>query len=215
LLTSLYSNLAIGYLDDVTLGGPLQTVAADVASIRSKGAALGLLLNAEKSEVISRPDNITNSHFVGFHQVTQDSATIVGAPIFCGQAMDDTLSTLLENLKLAVERLQFIMEHDELVLLKTCLGGPKLQHILRVIPCCEHPLLTQFDDQLRLALTKTCNITLTDNQWTQASLLVWSSGLGVRSVSMLALSAFLASAAGTLSLQSKRPRQLTDTPAQH
>ena len=66
-----------------------------------------------------------------------------------------------------------------------------------------HPLLRQFDDLLRLALTKTCNIALTDVQWTQASLPVWSGGLGLRSVSMLASSAFLASAAGTLSLQSQ------------
>jgi len=137
-----------------------------------------LSLNAEKSKVISRSSNISNSQFVGFRQVAQDSATLSGAPIFCGQAMDDILSTLLENLKLAEERLQFITAHDALVLLKTCLAGPKLQYILRVSPCCEHPLLTQFDDQLRQALTKTCNITFTDDQRTQASLLVWSGGLG-------------------------------------
>ena len=60
----------------------------------------------------------------------------------------------------------------------------------------------KFDDLLNLALTKSCNIALTDDQWTQASLPVWSGGLGVRSVCMLASSAFLASAAGTLPLQS-------------
>ena len=59
-----------------------------------------------------------------------------------------------------------------------------------------------FDDLLHLALTKSCNMSPTDDQWTQASLPVWSGGLGVRSVSMLASLAFLASAAGTLPLQS-------------
>ena len=54
-----------------------------------------------------------------------------------------------------------------------------------------------------MALTKTCNNSLTDDQWTQASLPVWSGGLGIRSVSTLASSAFLASAAGTLSLQAQ------------
>jgi len=48
-------------------------------------------------------------------------------------------------------------------ILHTCLEDPKLQYILRVSPRCEHPLLTQFDDQLRLALTKIDNITLTDD----------------------------------------------------
>ena len=88
------------------------------------------------------------------------------------------------------------------MLLKTCLGGSKLQFVLRSSPCCDHPLLRQFDDLLHLALTKSCNIALTDDQWTQAFLPVWSGGLGVRSVSMLASSAFLASAAGTLPPQS-------------
>jgi hypothetical protein len=59
--------------------------------------------------------------------------------------MDDILSTLLEDLKLAVDRLQLISAHDVLVLLKTCLGDPKLQYVLRASPCCDHPLLRQFD----------------------------------------------------------------------
>ena len=79
--------------------------------------------------------------------------------------MDDILSTSLENLKLAVVRLQHITAHDDLVLLMTCLGGPKLQYILRVSPCYDHPLLLQFNEQLRMALIKTCNITLTDDPW--------------------------------------------------
>ena len=95
LLTSLSSNLAICYLDDFTLGGPLKTVAANAASIRSKGASLSLSLTAEKSEVILITGDISNSQFAGFRQVTLESATLLGAPILCGQAMDDILSTLL------------------------------------------------------------------------------------------------------------------------
>jgi hypothetical protein len=44
-------------------------------------------------------------------------------------------------------------------------------------------------------------VSLTDDQWLQASLPVRHRGLGVQSVSMLASSALLASAAGTLNLQ--------------
>jgi len=42
---------------------------------------------------------------------------------------------------------------------------------------------------------------LTDSQWIQASLPVRDSGLGVRRVALLAIPAFIASAASTLSLQ--------------
>ena len=81
--------------------------------------------------------------------------------------MDDILSTL-HDLQLAVDRLQLISADDDLVLLKTSLGGPKLLYILRASPYCDYPLLRQFDDLLRLALTNTCNIALSDDQWTQA-----------------------------------------------
>ena len=42
---------------------------------------------------------------------------------------------------------------------------------------------------------------MNDIQWTQATLPVKDGGLGIRSVTVLAASAFLASAAGTLRIQ--------------
>jgi len=52
LLKSLAFNLSLGYLDDVTHGGPLSIVASDVAIIVSK-RSLDLGLNPSKCEVIS------------------------------------------------------------------------------------------------------------------------------------------------------------------
>jgi len=72
---------------------------------------------------------------------------------------------------------------------------------MRTSPCWDHPLLCEFDDLLRTAVTKICNVTLSDDQWTQASLPVRYGGRGVHSVSKLASYAFLASAASTLTLQ--------------
>jgi hypothetical protein len=201
LLTSLASNLAFGYLDDVTLGGPVATVAADVATIISKGESLGLHLNPSKCEIISKSGAIQHPAFANFRQVQPDSATLLGSPLSGGSAMDAAISTSYDELSRAVERLQLISSHDALVLLKNCLGGPKLQHVLRTSPCCEHPKLFDLDNLLRSAVTKICNVSLSDDQWTQASLPVRSGGLGVRSVSKLASSAFLASAASTLPLQ--------------
>jgi len=72
---------------------------------------------------------------------------------------------------------------------------------MRTSPCFAHPLLPQIDDILRSAIAKICNISLNEDQWLQASLPVWSGGLGIRGVVQLASSAFLASAADTLPLQ--------------
>src|SRR6218665_2066917 len=68
--------------------------------------------------------------------------------------------------------------------------------------CHGHPRLGDFDELLRAGLERILNASLTDDQWTQASLPIRMGGHGVRRVSPLALSAFLASAAGSLPIQS-------------
>ena len=45
LLESLRSTLKAGYLDNITLGGPAQIVAADVHTVLREGQDLGLNLN--------------------------------------------------------------------------------------------------------------------------------------------------------------------------
>ena len=55
-LVKLQSNLRIGYLDDLTLGGSKDTVAADVQLIETETKNLDLLLNRSKCEVAC-PDN--------------------------------------------------------------------------------------------------------------------------------------------------------------
>ena len=82
---------------------------------------------------------------------------------------------------------------------------PKLLYILRTSPCANNPLLQQFDMMLKNGLETILNVQLSVTQWKQASLPVHMGGLRVRSVCMLAPSAFLASAAATLPLQEAIP----------
>ena len=58
------------------------------------------------------------------------------------------------------------------------------------------------DDEIRRVLENILNISLNDIQWIQATLPIRDGGLGVRRVSTLATSAYLASAASTKSLVS-------------
>ena len=64
-------------------------------------------------------------------------------------------------------------------------------------------MLDRFDSLLRKGVCTISNTELSDIQWIQASLPVRNGGLGVRRVTSLAPSAFLASAAGTRDLQDK------------
>ena len=117
--------------------------------------------------------------------------------------MDEALNGHCENLSRAVGRLKLISAHDALTIIRHSLSAPKLNYILRASPSAGHPLLDTFDHTQRKALCAIINVDFTDSQWAQASLPVSLGGLGVRSVSTLAPSAFLASAAGTRTLQDR------------
>ena len=90
---------------------------------------------------------------------------------------------------------------DALILLKASFSAPKVLHLLRCSPSVSHPSVERFDALLKQAIQRITNSVISDLQWIQASLPVTDGGLGVRRVSSLALPAFLASAASTLSLQ--------------
>jgi len=76
LISSHTSDLVIGYLDDLTLGGKMDTVVADVESIRVGGLHMGLRLNDKKSEYITESHLSVLPSFSNFGQVTPDDATI-------------------------------------------------------------------------------------------------------------------------------------------
>ena len=101
-------------------------------------------------------------------------------------------------------------------MLRSALSAPKLMYTLRTSPCSDNPILTSFDALLRDGLCRIANVDISDLQWIQASLPIKDGGLGIRSVSTLAPSDFLASAAGTYELQFSilLRSNLTVTPAQ-
>jgi hypothetical protein len=201
MLLSLVSELTLGYMDDVTIGGPVSQVAQDVDTIRRKGKEIGLQLNDKKCELISKAALPNNPTFENFIHLSTLEAELLGAPLTVGTAMDMALSRRCEDLTRATSRLGSIAAHDALVLLKASFSAPKLLHTLRASPCSGHPALERFDGLLRECVSTITNTDLTDVQWIQASLPVRNGGLGVRRVSSLAPSAFLASAAGTRDLQ--------------
>jgi hypothetical protein len=136
-----------------------------------------------------------------------DATTLLGAPLSTGQAITEYLTARCNDLCRAVERLKLISDSDALVLLKNLLISPKLQYTLWAAYFEGHNLLTTVDNMLRSALCNICNVTLTDQQWLQASLPVRAGGLGIRRVSSLAPSASLTSAVGTRDLQDLILRQ--------
>ena len=202
LLQSLKSELNLGYLDDLTLGGLQSQVADDVRHITSFGENIGLHLNVSKCELICAPDlSIENDVLKSFQRLQIDEACLLGIPLSQGPSMDKAWTDRLEELTKAVQRMNLIGTQDALILLRASFGLPRVQHLLRCSPSIDHPLLEKFDRVLRSAIDNITNSSLSDNQWLQASSPIREGGLGVRRVAALALPAFIASAASTLELQ--------------
>ena len=202
ILESLSSIFTLGYLDDLTLGGPEDGVVDDIAMVIRLAGEMGLVLNVEKCEVICHNNKTLTSALINqFTRFSPSQATLLGAPLLQGPAMDKTLNRKCEDLKRAVDRLSLISAHDALLILKSSISAPKLMYTLRTSPCANHPTLESFDDLLRKGLAASTNTVISDTAWIQASLPVKDGGLGIRSVSKLAPSAFLASAAITCDLQ--------------
>lgn len=90
----------IGYLDDVSLGGPVDTVAADVAQIAKVGGDMGLHLNASKCELIAHQNlSVTDELLQSFTRVDVGSASLLGAPLFHGSELDKSWSGCCDDLK--------------------------------------------------------------------------------------------------------------------
>jgi len=202
LLESVSSEITLGYLDDFTLGDAESVVASDVKRIVEVGQTMGLALSTGKCELIAHPETVVSDAVLqSFKRLEPSEATLLGAPILPGERLDACWSERCADLTRAVDRLKMIGAQDALTLLRSSFSAPKVQHLLRCSPAAGHPALDVFDQTLRSALCWLTNSTLTDAQWLQASQPIRDGGLGVRRVSTLALSAFLASAAGTQSLQ--------------
>src|SRR6218665_2402467 len=106
ILRELNSQLAFGYLDDVTLGGRADVVATDVQRFEEAIASLGLRLNQKKCELIA--------HSTQFSQLTQlreftftnpENATLLGSPLLEGAALEAALDAHNSDLPFALSRL--------------------------------------------------------------------------------------------------------------
>ena len=217
LVSSLSSEFIVFYLDNGTIGGNLADLQADFQRIEDRGQALGLHLNVNKSELVSYDESAVRdvlSVFPGLQFISAHQATLLDSPLGKG-AMKECLEVQLHQLKAIGERLCHLQTRDAITVLRHLLSIPNLLHILRTSPAFESPLLVSWDNLLMSIVSRITNITfsLGDSSWIQATLPVKSGGLGFRSVSNLAPSAFLASADGVSELmQQLLPAHLSSYP---
>jgi len=101
------SELPLGYLDDLTLGGEQSVVAKDVDRVAEIGQAMGLTLNVSKCELITESGTIVCDPVLqSFKRVPVSEAFLLGAPLTRGPALDLAWSERCNNLTRALELLK-------------------------------------------------------------------------------------------------------------
>ena len=132
-------------------------------------------------------------------------------------SMEKPTMKKVEALDIAISRLALLYSHDALctheytVLIVHCTVHCTLYSVhctvytvhctLCTHICCTHPAVIRYDKILKEGLMSIPNVDLNNNQWTQATLLVKLGGFGFPSAVALVPPAFMASAAGTRTLQ--------------
>ena len=203
ILERLSSELNVGYLDDLTIGGTIGDVCADIEFIHTEARHIGLDLNTSKCEVITSQHIDLTLYPVlnGFIQVDARDACLLGSPLMADRCLDDKLGEKCRELELMVTRIAQIDSHYALTILRNSLGVPKLLHMLRTSRCFDSSRLVEFDGILKSGLETILNVELSGSQWEQACLPIREGGLGIRTAVSLAPSAFLASAVSSCELQ--------------
>ena len=167
-LLKLTSPLAFGFLDDISLGGPAASVAADMASLEVDCADLGLALNRSKCELMAKDlHHVTNDPFAQFARVDEGVDLLVRRP-----ALPRTGSPRLARRK---------GEQAEQSSQQTCLNSApgrsphpaQLSGSTKIAPppqmrtmrtCAGYPTLDVYDKGLRKGLEDILNINLTGTQ---------------------------------------------------
>ncbi len=127
----------MNYLDDLTLGGPEETIAQDVQRIIDVGDSMGLHLNIAKCEIISSPDfQVSDATLRSFYHTSIADASLLGAPLFPGVVLDEAWAAGCSELSRAVERLKCIGSQDALILLRSSFSAPRVQHFFHCSPVC-------------------------------------------------------------------------------
>jgi len=189
------STFVSGYLDDVGIGGDVQSVVEDIQLVEFEATRLGLRLNHSKCEIvgldISSRVTLTRAGLC-FQECLPSSATLLGTPIHV-DGIDRAIRDRLASLELAVPRLKKLSSHEALFLLRNSLAMPKLQYLLRTAPCFLSTVTSEFDDVVARTLSTCLNVQISQDSRLQLSLPVRWGGLGIRSASFVASSAFLSS----------------------
>ena len=191
------------YLDDGTLMGSPEDLAAALHIVERDGPPLGLHLNRSKS-LLFIPEEVAtpNSPLPPDIPIARRGFCLLGCPIgppdFCEEVFRDRIA----KVKTALKALRDMGDSQlEITLLRSCLALPKVSFVLRACPPTHiHQAAADFDYAVREALESTLGGPLSDWSWLKATLPSSMGGLNLRSAPLHASAAFIAASSSSQSL---------------
>jgi len=117
-----------GYLDDVTLGGTVESLNTQDHKLEANEGLLGLSLNHTKCEIIGITSQIRSSwhtSHLGIPEVPPIEASLLGAPLLL-EKVENVLVKRLADFTRFTDRLNHLSSHEGLFLLKCALSIPRL-----------------------------------------------------------------------------------------
>ena len=96
------SELALGYLDDFSLGGEADDVARDFITLETRAEELGLTLNRTKCEVIGQTASTRAqlaANGVDLREVELKDAMLLGSPLLPGVGVNEVIAAKIEELQ--------------------------------------------------------------------------------------------------------------------
>ena len=127
-------------------------MASDVAEIIRAGKEIGLSLNVSKCELIGHEHfQVDDALLQTFHRVELEDATLLGAPLFPGAALDTAWDDRCKEIDRAVVRLNTVSSQDALILLRSSFSAPtpRVLHLLQCSQSADHPSLNKSDAPLQ------------------------------------------------------------------
>ena len=110
ILRSTSSPLTMGFMEDVSLGGPLPIVSSDVDLFCREGAKTGLQLNVGKCEIIAKATFNPEGSLAGSSTMRPADAILLGASLIgLGSATDHAVEASYSDLHTAIARLKGLL----------------------------------------------------------------------------------------------------------
>ena len=188
--------LNVWYLDDGTLMGSPEDLAAALRIVEREGPPLGLHLNRSKSLLyIPRDADPAQSVLPSDIPTTRRGFTLLGCPIGPPDYCEEVFGARLSKLKQSLGALHGIGDSQvECTLLRSCLALPKVSFILRACPPSHiQRTAAEFDSTIHCTLETIIGGPFSHWSWLKASLPSSCGGLNLRSAVRHSPAAFLAS----------------------